>query len=37
MTKKKDVSCTLFIYPAKSTLLKREREWNLICKDQIKP
>ena len=23
--------------PAKSTLLKREREWNLICKDQIKP
>ena len=23
--------------PAQSTLLKREREWNLICKDQIKP
>ena len=23
--------------PANSTLLKREREWNLICKDQIKP
>ena len=30
MTKKKDVSCTLFIYQLKVHFLKREREWKLV-------
>ena len=37
MTKKKRRILHFIHLPAQSTLLKREREWNLICKDQIKP